>query len=109
MKPDDQRLAWIEELLIKDCSVEGMWEEFRDIVLVNSPNSSKKELRKAFYAGAICLFDMISFLGKNRVEPRLMERFMVSLKNEFLKFAEEQKSGAHHRENPEVSGHGRPH
>lgn len=109
MKTDKERLAWIEGLLVKECSMEGMWEEFKNAILPDAPGTVERSMKKAFYAGAICLFDLINFMGQQRVDQELMTKLMLSLRAEFTKFAEEQSRGAHYREDSEISGNGRPH
>lgn len=109
MRNDQERLAWINAKLTETCSMEEMWREFRDAVLDGLSPTVHAEMRKAFFAGAICLFDIINFMGKQQADAELMGKLILSLKAEFTRFSEEQIRGAYHREDQKASGDRRTH
>lgn len=75
--------------------IEQMWLDYeRRVLPANSGAVQRKETRKAFYAGAMCLFERLVTMLDPEAEPTEADvRKMNEINNEILAWLEEMAAG----------------
>lgn len=63
------------------------WEEYdRRVIPLNAPPTQRREMRRAFYAGAVALFSLVQALGDEDISEEAGAKALEALQAELESF-----------------------